>query len=219
MSTVSNTNAVRTATTTPTSTAATRLSNNFDTFLQLLTTQLRNQDPTQPMNANEFTQQLVQYSQVEQQISTNDKLTQLLAGMQANQNTNALGFLGRRVSVNAAEAQPTAAGASWNFDFPANAQYRMRVRDADGNVVHETTQFGVTGATANFSWNGTRNDRQPIGSRPYTLELARIAGSTATDVPVTRTAQVTAVDMSGSEPMLTVGGLQIGSSRVRAVAL
>ena len=63
---------------TKTSTSRATLSNNFETFLKLLTTQLQYQDPMQPMDTNEFTQQLVQYSQVEQQLSTNDKLDSLL---------------------------------------------------------------------------------------------------------------------------------------------
>jgi len=50
------------------------LSQDFDDFLQLLTTQLQNQDPLNPMDSNEFTNQLVQFSQVEQQINSNQKL-------------------------------------------------------------------------------------------------------------------------------------------------
>ena len=88
-----------TSTTSATTTSQVRLSNNFDTFLQLLTTQLKNQDPTQPMDANQFTQQLVQYSQVEQQLSTNSKLDNLLKAFQGNQTNSVLGYLGTKVTM------------------------------------------------------------------------------------------------------------------------
>ena len=73
-----------TATTTDTSQSMKQLSGNFSTFLTLLTTQLKNQDPTSPMDSNAFTQQLVMYSQVEQQISTNDNLKTLITQGSSN---------------------------------------------------------------------------------------------------------------------------------------
>jgi flagellar basal-body rod modification protein FlgD len=78
MTTVTSATSATTAATT-TSTAAQTLSGNFQTFLTLLTTQLKNQDPMSPMDSNEFTQQLVMYSQVEQQIDTNSKLDSLIS--------------------------------------------------------------------------------------------------------------------------------------------
>ena len=88
MATTSSVAGSTSTTSSSTATASARLSNNFDTFLQLLTTQLRNQDPTQPMDANQFTQQLVQYSQVEQQLKTNDYLSALVT---ANANAAQVG--------------------------------------------------------------------------------------------------------------------------------
>lgn len=219
MTTIGSTTATNTATATAATGASARLNGNFETFLNLLTAQLKNQDPTSPMDVNQFTQQLVQYSQVEQQISTNEKLTQLLSNFQGNQSNAALGFLGRRVSFNAAEAQPTATGATWNFDAPSNGQYTLRVRDADGALVHEQSQFLVSGMPSTFAWDGARRDRQPIGSRPYRLELLRNVGSSQTPVDVTGSGQVTSVDMTGSEATLSVGTMRFGTSRVRSVSL
>ena len=86
-----------TSTTSSSSTARTSLATNFQTFLTLLTTQLQNQDPTSPMDSNQFTQQLVMYSQVEQQLSTNDKLDSLIA-LGSSQSTNlAMSYLGKNV--------------------------------------------------------------------------------------------------------------------------
>jgi len=123
--------------TTSTATAQARLSNNFDTFLQLLTTQLKNQDPTQPMDANQFTQQLVQYSQVEQQLATNSKLDNLLAAFTGNQTTTSLGYLGKTVTYDSSTVSPTSSGASWTFTPTQSGDYTVRIRDSNGVVVQE----------------------------------------------------------------------------------
>src|SRR5215471_20872951 len=81
-----------------------QLSGNFSTFLTLLTTQLKNQDPTSPMDSNQFTQQLVMYSQVEQQISTNDNLKTLISQGTSSAATMAAAYLGKKVSVTTGNA-------------------------------------------------------------------------------------------------------------------
>ena len=55
------------------------LAQNFDTFLTLLTTQLKNQNPLEPLDTNQFTSQLVQFAQVEQQLKSNDQLATLVS--------------------------------------------------------------------------------------------------------------------------------------------
>src|SRR5690349_24911197 len=91
------------ATSTPASTTATQpdamkqLSGNFSTFLTLLTTQLQNQDPLSPMDSNQFTQQLVMFSQVEQQINTNDNLQSLIALNLSQTANSAVNYIGRSV--------------------------------------------------------------------------------------------------------------------------
>src|SRR5882757_5680230 len=97
-------------TTTPSSTGSTdsssstgldgsTIAGNFQTFLTLLTTQLKNQDPLSPLDTNQFTSQLVQFAQVEQQLKANTQLTTLVSLQQTAQNTAALGFVGQKVDV------------------------------------------------------------------------------------------------------------------------
>ena len=106
--------AASTPTQTPTATASpsagdamSQLSSNFSTFLTLLTTQLKNQDPTSPMDSNQFTQQLVQYSQVEQQIDTNSNLKTLISQGTSQAGTFAASYLGKQVSVTNGNASLT----------------------------------------------------------------------------------------------------------------
>src|SRR6201981_1569760 len=79
--------------------ASKTLSSNFDTFLTLLTTQLQNQDPLSPMDSNQFTQQLVQFSQVEQQINTNDNLKSLITQGANQTGAYAVSYLGKAVTI------------------------------------------------------------------------------------------------------------------------
>src|SRR5262244_1302115 len=73
----------------------TEIASNFTTFLTLLTTQLKNQDPLSPMDTNQFTQQLVQFAQVEQQMKSNDQLSTLVSLEQTTQSTAALAYVGQ----------------------------------------------------------------------------------------------------------------------------
>src|SRR5262244_2553546 len=77
----------------------TEIASNFTTFLQLLTTQLKNQNPLDPLDTNQFTQQLVQFAQVEQQLKSNDQLATLVSLEKSAQNTQALAFVGETVGV------------------------------------------------------------------------------------------------------------------------
>src|SRR3954462_4168733 len=91
------------------------IAGNFQTFLQLLTTQLKNQNPLSPLDTNQFTQQLVQFAQVEQQIGMNSSLNALLSLQQAGQTSAALGFLGQAVTVSGDTAKLAGGRASWSF--------------------------------------------------------------------------------------------------------
>src|SRR5579864_1728058 len=82
---------------------ASLLGSNLNTFLTLLTTQLKNQDPTSPMDTNAFTQQLVSFSEVEQQINTNNNLQSLITLGQGRANTDAVSYLGKAVTISTGE--------------------------------------------------------------------------------------------------------------------
>src|ERR1700677_2198810 len=99
------------------SSAMDQLSGNFDTFLQLLTTQLQNQDPLDPMDSNQFTQQLVEFSQVEQQINTNTNLQTLITQGQSQSGAYATGYLGKTVTVSGGQGALTNGEATWNYNL------------------------------------------------------------------------------------------------------
>src|SRR3982751_343556 len=99
------------------------LAGNFTTFLQLLTTQLKNQNPLDPLDTNQFTQQLVQFAQVEQQLKSNDQLSTLVALQKTAQQTQALAFVGMKVAVEGktAELKDSKATLGYNVTQPDTA--------------------------------------------------------------------------------------------------
>src|SRR5205085_8749033 len=103
------------------STSGATLAGNFQSFLTLLTTQLKNQNPLDPLDTNQFTQQLVQFAGVEQQLKTNDELTSLVSMQQATQSTQALAFVGKTAVVSGSTASLTNAQATWDLSIPANS--------------------------------------------------------------------------------------------------
>src|SRR5215471_8503090 len=81
------------------------IAGNFQTFLTLLTTQLKNQNPLDPLDTNQFTQQLTQFAQVEQQLKTNDQLASIVTMEKSAQSTLAMSFVGQTVAVDGQTTQ------------------------------------------------------------------------------------------------------------------
>ncbi|MGA7252453.1 MAG: flagellar hook capping FlgD N-terminal domain-containing protein, partial [Pseudolabrys sp.] len=94
----------------------TEIAGNFTTFLQLLTTQLKNQNPLDPLDTNQFTQQLVQFAQVEQQMKSNDQLSSLVSLKKSAQATTALAYVGATVVGDGSTAQLTGGNANWSLN-------------------------------------------------------------------------------------------------------
>src|SRR2546423_14801672 len=105
------------------------LAGNFDTFLQLLTTQLKNQNPLDPLDTNQFTQQLVQFAGVEQQINMNQQLTSLVALQKANQVTSAMSFLGATATVDGSSTKLTGGKGSWSFSVDKPSTGTITIKD------------------------------------------------------------------------------------------
>src|SRR5919107_551270 len=104
------------------------LAKNFDTFLSLLTTQLKNQNPLEPLDTNQFTQQLVQFAGVEQQINMNQQLTSLVNLQKATQVTSAMSFLGSTATVDGTTTKLAGGAAGWSFagDKPSTATLNIK---------------------------------------------------------------------------------------------
>ncbi len=202
----------------PTSTGRASLAANYETFLALLTTQLKNQDPTAPLDTNTFTQQLVQMSGVEQQLLTNDLLKQLTE-KGGDALSAAVGYIGRVVTVAKDEAVLTAGAAEWDYNLPRAATIAtVEVLDAAGAVVRRET--GATGAGAHaFAWDGRdQTGAQRANGGAYRLRVTATDALGAAITPdITTQGVVTAVEQSGGVATLIINGASAPLTAVRAV--
>jgi flagellar basal-body rod modification protein FlgD len=182
------------------------LAGNFNDFLKLLTTQLQHQDPTSPLDPNQFTQELVQFASVEQQINTNTSLSTLISLQQTEQAASALKFIGATVAISGTTAQLENGQASWSYSVTQPATATINISDSSGRLVYATSQAARPGAQA-FTWNGVDAQGNTWPSGRYTISVAAV-GASGQSVPVTTQVQgvVTGVDISKSPPTLTIGG-------------
>jgi flagellar basal-body rod modification protein FlgD len=184
------------------STAA--ISGNFDTFLQILTTQLQNQDPTAPMDSNTFTQELVEFSGVEQQLNTNSLLQQLV-NLQGGQGgvKSLLSYVGADVEAPATNNQVLVQNGTANFAYtlPSAAQSTtITVQDASGNVV-ATLSGPTANGVNNVSWNGAESTGVQASDGVYTISIAAVdsGGNALTPSNVQLIGQVTGVQTADSQ--------------------
>jgi len=184
----------------------TEIASNFTTFLQLLTTQLKNQDPLSPMDTNQFTQQLVEFAGVEQQMKTNDTLSTLVSLQQSAQTTQALSLVGATVVVNGSTAQLANGQATWalNATQPANAT--VTITAASGQVAYTGT-YAINSGSQTFTWNGVGNNGTTWPAGNYTLTASAVTASGQTTTVTTQLeGKVTSVDLSQTPPLLAMGG-------------
>src|ERR1700727_1071412 len=116
--------------------ASQQIAGNFQSFLELLTTQLQNQNPLDPLDTNQFTQQLVEFAGVQQQLNTNDSLATLVSLQQTAQSTQALGFVGKTAVVNGNTAALTSSnGATWQLSVPTTSTVDISITASNGQTV------------------------------------------------------------------------------------
>jgi flagellar basal-body rod modification protein FlgD len=216
---MTTTNPVSTPTTTTTaSNAQKQLSANFDTFLTLLTTQLKNQDPTAPMDSTQFTQQLVQFSQVEQQINTNDNLKTLIGLSQGQSASQAMSYLGHNVVLTNGQGVLTGGAATWTYGLSDQASTTtLTVSDANGKVVYSTSGDATAGVH-DFAWDGKDGNGNQLPDGMYKLTVSSTANDgTAVTTSVASKGQVAGVDFAGSDPLLVIGSTEVPLSSATLV--
>jgi flagellar basal-body rod modification protein FlgD len=222
MSTVTNTAAATTATASKTTTSPSadraQIAGNFQQFLTLLTTQLKSQNPMDPLDTNQFTQQLVQFASVEQQLKTNDTLSSLLTSAKASTTASAATYVGLDVTADGATQNLTNGSASWTLNPARAAKATVTIKDENGAVVATKAATLQAGAQA-FSWDGKNAQGATVPDGSYTISVsAQDASGQGVAVSTEISGTVTAVDVSGSAPVLTVGSASVPLSTVKTIA-
>ena len=201
------------ATTTPAATQDTtalgraRLADNFSTFLSLLTTQLKNQDPLSPLDSNQFTQQLVQMTGVEQQLASNDLLKKLVTNTGSGI-TTAVSLIGKDVRAVSNDAQLSNGKAQWVYKLDlAASDVKVEVLNSKGAVVHAEAASDNAAGDHSFSWNGKDMNGNSMPDGSYTLRVTA-KDSTGTTVASTTFVEgrVTGVEQLDGATFITVNG-------------
>jgi flagellar basal-body rod modification protein FlgD len=198
--------------------ANTQIAGNFQSFLQLLTTQLQNQNPLSPLDTNQFTQQLVEFAGVQQQINTNDSLATLVSLQQTAQSTQALGFVGKTAVVKGNTATLTNSQATWQLDIPTASAVNITIANSSGQTVFSNTFEANAGNNQTFGWNGLGSDgtQQPDGTYKLTATAKDSNGNTvATTTQVEGV--VSSVDLTQSPPLLSIGGQTFTVNQVLSI--
>ncbi|MDP1865148.1 flagellar hook assembly protein FlgD [Bradyrhizobium sp.] len=201
---------------TTTGSTSTTLADNFQTFLTLLTTQLQNQNPLDPLDTNQFTQQLVQFAGVEQQLKSNDQLKALLELEKTAQATNALIYVGANVAVDGSTQQFNGS-ATWNLKSERDATAAVTITNSVGQTVY-SGNYALNKGNASFVWDGKGNDGTQWPAGAYKL-TATAKDSTGKDVSIATEIQgvVDSVDLTASPPLLSIGGQNYTADQIRRV--
>jgi len=196
------------------------IADTFDAFLTLLTTQLKHQDPLSPMDSNQFVQQLVSFSQVEQSIKTNAQLSDLLKTESTNQSLAALNYVGRTVEATGSSSPLAANGkAEFSYTIPAGASdATVGILDSSGRVIYSAPGDKSPGKHS-FVWNGTDASGNAVpADGVYRIGvMARKADGTTLEVPTGVVARVSGISTDPNGYALMLGPVSIAISDVVAV--
>lgn len=198
------------------SSSATGIADNFQSFLTLLTTQLQNQNPLDPLDTNQFTQQLVQFAQVEQQLKSNSQLEALVNIEKTAQSTQALVFVGQTVAVDGSTAHFDG-NATWNFSAPQNSSATITITNSAGQTAYSGS-FAIGSGNSSFVWDGKGNDGTswPVGDYKMTVTAKDSNGK---DVAISTEVQgtVDSVDLTASPALLSIGGKNYTLDQIKRV--
>ena len=199
--------------------ASQQIAGNFQSFLQLLTTQLQNQNPLDPLDTNQFTQQLVEFAGVQQQLNTNSDLSTLVSLQQTAQSTQALNFVGKTAVVQGSTAALTNSSATWDFNVPSNSTVNVSIANSSGQTVFTSQYSANAGNNQPFTWNGKGNDGTQWPDGQYKMTATAVDGS-GNSVGVTTSVQgvVSSVDLTQSPPLLTIAGQTYTVNQIQSIA-
>ena len=192
------------------------LAKDFDDFLTLLTTQLQNQDPLNPMDSSEFTNQLVQFSQVEQQINGNQKLDSLLALQLSTATSAAMGYVGKDISYISSEAYfdgTNPVDLTYSLSGAASTA-TMRIENEDGETVYSKDVNPATGKNT-VTWDGKDQDGNILKSGSYTVHIDALnADGAAVSSTIVTKGRVHGIETQDGAIMLLVGDRAVSMGNV-----
>ncbi len=199
------------------SNALSQLSSNYNNFLQLLMTQLKNQDPSSPMDANQFTQELVEFSSVEQQINTNSSLTQLIQLTQQDGLLQSSALVGKQVVVTNSDMPLQNGKGTVQFTAPADEAVNIGVYASSGALL-ATASMNASQGTNSWTWDGKTSNGTHAADGGYKVVITPAnASSASAALTISAVGTVTGVKSSGSVMQLLMGSVSDPITNVQQV--
>lgn len=212
------TSAAATTAATTAGTAQKSLTGNYQTFLKLLMTQLQNQDPTSPLDTNQFTSQLVQYSSVEQQINMNSNLNQLIELSQTSGALQSAALVGRNVAVDSDHLALQGGRAALRFTAPSAGPVEVSVYSDKGERLAQKLVTATAGEN-DWAWDGStdRGTAAADGAYRVIVKTQPVGGGAGAELPFVVVARATGVEQQGKALQLQLGALSVKMAAVRSV--
>jgi len=192
----------------------TKLVEDFNQFLALLTTQLQFQDPLSPMDSSEFTNQLVSFTQVEQAVATNKNLEDLISRVRSSEMSNAVGYLGTEVTIQTDRAGLRDGVAKWEYGLSTNSEETtLTVKDSSGKILHEVSGNNKAGLSE-FIWDAPANT--PDGIYQLTIS-AKTADGSEVQTAIYSKGNVETIETLNGQIHLSVNGILTAMNNIQAV--
>jgi flagellar basal-body rod modification protein FlgD len=200
--------------------ARSKLGSNLDDFLKLLTTQLKNQDPTAPADTNQLTQQIASLSQVEQQINTNKNLERLISIYSATQYNSVVSYIGKQIEASGNVAELANGEATFVYYLNKEATTaNVTITDSTGATVYTGPALKASGRNE-FVWDGKGSNGEPMPAGTYSIKVLAKDGAQE-DIAVANfiSGVVTSVDSANGSVYLSIGDISIPIEKVASIRL
>ena len=197
-------------------TAASALSSDFETFLRMLTVQMENQDPLNPVESSDFAVQLATFSGVEQQVRSNDLLESLVGQQSISALSQLSGWVG--MEARAAVAAPyDGTPVTLYPDMPNGTDQATLIVRNDSGL--EVSRSAIPVSSEEFHWNGTDQNGAILPLGNYTFEIeAQKEGAVLDTVPVDVYVPITEARISNGAPVIVfASGDELSAEDVTAV--
>ena len=213
---------IKRATTTVKSTSKDASEMTSGDFIKLMTAQMKNQDPFEPMDNSQMVAQMAQFSSLSNQTEMSSTLKAIATKLGAGTTSDALAYVGKTVLTEGKTAYPREAGGfagAVELDGAATA-VSLTIANANGEVLRTVNLGAHPAGSVSFDWDGTDNSGAPVTGGPFTISANAKDGAKSVASRTLVWAPVTSVSMpAGKDPVLSVLGVgSIGPTAVRSIA-
>ncbi|WP_407169282.1 flagellar hook assembly protein FlgD [Bradyrhizobium sp. ORS 111] len=218
--TVSSATSAATSSAASTSASSASMGMSSTDFLNLLVSELQNQDPLNATSTTDFINQLTSYANFTEQQSINSSMTSLASSFSSLVTLNSVNYIGHTVEAKTNTAELTNGSATFGYSLSSAASnVSIAIQDSSGNTVWTGSRTGNAGSNT-FTWNGqTTNGTQLSNGGQYTIQVTATdsAGNSLLNY-TTMTGTVTGIDASGSTPSLLVNGVPVSAANIIGVS-